>query len=65
GWTVTASPDGTLTDAKGQTYNYLYWEGETYAQYDLSKGFCVIVACDTSFHLVSSPLLCYNTLKGR
>lgn len=41
GWTVTASPDGTLVDAKGQTYNYLYWEGETYAQYDLSKGFCV------------------------
>lgn len=41
GWTVTASPDGTLTDAKGQTYNYLYWEGETYAQYDLSNGFCV------------------------
>ena len=22
-------------------HNYLYWEGETYAQYDLSKGFCV------------------------
>lgn len=41
GWTVTASPNGTLTDAKGQTYNYLYWEGETYARYDLSKGFCV------------------------
>lgn len=41
GWTVTASPDGTLTDAKGQTYNYLYWEGETYAQYDFSRGFCV------------------------
>ena len=41
GWNVTASPDGTLTDAKGQTYNYLYWEGETYAQYDLSKGFCI------------------------
>lgn len=41
GWTVTASPDGTLTDAKSQTYNYLYWEGETYARYDLSKGFCV------------------------
>lgn len=41
GWNVTASPDGTLTDANGQTYNYLYWEGETYAQYDLSKGFCV------------------------
>lgn len=41
GWEVTASPDGTLIDAKGQTYNYLYWEGETYARYDLSKGFCV------------------------
>lgn len=41
GWTVTAKPDGTLTDSKGQTYNYLYWEGETYADYDLSKGFCV------------------------
>ena len=41
GWTVTAQPDGTLTDVKGQTYNYLYWEGETNTQYDLSKGFCV------------------------
>ena len=41
GWTVTAQPDGTLTDAKGQTYNYLYWEGEADTQYDLSKGFCV------------------------
>ncbi len=41
GWTVTASPYGTLTDEKGQIYNYLYWEGETLTQYDLSKGFCV------------------------
>ena len=41
GWTVTAAPDGTLTDAKGQSYSYLYWEGESYAQYDLSRGFCV------------------------
>ena len=41
GWRVTASPDGVLTDEKGQTYNYLYWEGETYARYDLSRGFCV------------------------
>ena len=41
GWQVTAHPDGTLTDRKGQIYNYLYWEGETFAQYDLSKGFCV------------------------
>ena len=41
GWTVTASPDGTLTDKNGQTYNYLYWEGKTDTPYDLSKGFCV------------------------
>ena len=41
GWKVTATPDGTLTDVNGQIYNYLYWEGETNANYDLSKGFCV------------------------
>lgn len=41
GWKVTARPDGTLTDDRGQSYNYLYWEGETEAQYDLSRGFCV------------------------
>ena len=41
GWTVTAKPDGALTDAKGQTYSYLYWEGQSNADYDLSQGFCV------------------------
>ena len=41
GWTVTARPDGTLTDETGQTYNYLYWEGVTQAEYDFSRGFCV------------------------
>ena len=41
GWTVTAAPDGTLTDSSGQTYNYLYWEGETHTQWDMSEGFCV------------------------
>ncbi|MDD5924104.1 MAG: hypothetical protein PUC88_04870 [Clostridia bacterium] len=41
GWSVTASSDGTLTDNNGQTYNYLYWEGETNAQYDFSRGFCI------------------------
>ena len=40
-WTVTAAPDGTLTDAEGQTYNYLYWEGVSDAEYDFSEGFCV------------------------
>ncbi len=41
GWSVMASPDGTLTDKSGKEYNYLYWEGETFAQYDFSKSFCV------------------------
>ncbi|MGI6254285.1 MAG: hypothetical protein ACOYJZ_01505 [Acutalibacter sp.] len=41
GWSVTASPDGTLTDADGQTYNYLYWEGKDSIDYDFSQGYCV------------------------
>lgn len=41
GWTVLASPDGTLTDEDSQTYNYLYWEGKGNADYDFSTGFCV------------------------
>lgn len=41
GWHVTAQPDGTLTDGGGQTYSYLYWEGETNAGYDFSEGFCI------------------------
>lgn len=41
GWEVTAQPDGTLTDAEGREYTYLYWEGETSTEYDMSAGFCV------------------------
>ncbi len=41
GWTVTAQPDGMLTDDKGQTYSYLYWEGEIYGESDFSEGFCI------------------------
>ena len=41
GWSVTAAPDGTLTDEAGQTYNYLYWEGASKNEYDFSQGFCV------------------------
>ena len=41
GWTVTACPDGTLTDDAGQTYSYLYWEGADTIAYDFSQGFCV------------------------
>lgn len=41
GWTVTAFPDGKLIDKNGREYYCLYWEGETRAQYDFSRGFCV------------------------
>ncbi len=41
GWEITAAPDGTLTDRKGQTYNYLYWEGLLNTDWNMSKGFCI------------------------
>ena len=41
GWTVASQPDGTLTDASGREYYCLFWEGESYVDYDLSTGFCV------------------------
>ena len=41
GWTVTAEPDGTLTDKKGRQYSYLYWEGDIDIKPDLDMGFCV------------------------
>ncbi len=41
GWTVTAQPGGALTDASGQTYSYLYWEGVSQTEYDFSQGFCI------------------------
>ena len=50
GWRVTAQPDGTLTDEKGQTYNYLYWEASGAGDYDFSQGFCV-KGTDTSAFL--------------
>lgn len=40
-WVVTALPDGTLVDEKGQSYNYLYWEGLSTIECDFSEGFCV------------------------
>ena len=41
GWTVTAQPDGTLTDKTGRAYYCLFWEGVTDTAYDFSVGFCV------------------------
>lgn len=41
GWRVTAEPNGTLTDADGNEYSYLFWEGKDSVNYDFSEGFCV------------------------
>lgn len=42
GWTVTAEPDGTLTDVRdGREYSYLFWEGTDTIAYDMSEGFVV------------------------
>lgn len=42
GWTVTANPDGTLINsADGREYSYLFWDGISNVDYDISKGFVV------------------------
>ena len=42
GWEVLAQPDGTLTDLRtGREYSYLFWEGVSGTQYDMSKGYVV------------------------
>jgi len=42
GWNVIAKPDGTLTNiGDKRKYSYLYWEGISKNQWDMSKGFVV------------------------
>ena len=41
GWTVTASPDGTLYDTDGRSYYALYWEESGVIPVDWERGFCV------------------------
>jgi hypothetical protein len=42
GWSVTAEPDGTLTNhADGREYSYLFWEGLHDHDWNLSTGFVV------------------------
>lgn len=41
GWSVTAQPNGTLTDAIGKEYSYLFWEGISDTDWDFTEGFCV------------------------
>jgi len=42
GWDVIAQPDGTLTNiVDNREYSYLYWEGITNTELDMSRGFVV------------------------
>lgn len=41
GWSVTATPEGKLTDKDGHTYDYLFWDAKDGNTYDMSRGFCV------------------------
>lgn len=41
GWNVTATPDSVLTDENGYEYSYLFWEGVTSQDWDMSYGFVV------------------------
>ncbi len=42
GWNVIANPDGTLLNIEdGKEYSYLFWEGTSHTEYDMSSGFVV------------------------
>ena len=47
GWTVWATPEGILTDENGREYNYLFWEGASQGDWDMSRGF-VVAGADTA-----------------
>ena len=53
GWQVTAHPDGTLIDREGKTYSCLFWEAESTAGFDMTRGFC-IKGSDTAAFLEES-----------
>lgn len=40
-WSVTAAPDGTLTDPSGRTYPSLFWEGIAAKPFEQTEGFVV------------------------
>ena len=42
GWSVLAKPDGTVINkADGREYSYLFWEGNTDTEYDMTSGYVV------------------------
>ena len=51
-WTVTARPDGRLTDkATGESYDYIFWESTDDTEYDWSKGY-VVKGCEAEGFLL-------------
>ncbi len=50
GWEVTANPNGSII-SDGEQYSYLFWEGYSDIDYDLSKGF-VVRGRDTEAFLI-------------
>ncbi len=59
GWTVTAYPDGRI-QKDGVQYSYLFWDGVSDAQYDLSKGFVVSGAQTEAFLIETLSYLGLN-----
>ena len=55
GWTVTAQPDGTLTDEKGREYYCLFWEGSLDTEFDFSAGFSSLRSRETSTRTETCP----------
>ncbi|MBR6407728.1 MAG: SH3 domain-containing protein [Clostridia bacterium] len=54
GWNVTAYPGGRIVNkADGLEYSYLYWEGESNTEYDMSQGY-VVRGSDTAKFLQST-----------
>ncbi len=47
-WNVTANKDGQI-NFEGQTYEYLFWEGDPNYSYDFYSGFCVAGADTEAF----------------
>lgn len=42
GWSVLAKPDGTVINkADGREYSYLFWEGKSDTEYDMTRGYVV------------------------
>ena len=52
-WDVSADADGTIRDADGNEYSYLFWEARSYAEPSFDKGFCV-AGSDTADFLKNS-----------